>query len=238
MSFLGNRARTSGGAGVADACYDARTPGLPHAVGANAVGPGCGRLYVFVARGGKMRAGARGHRFLSFLRGAGVPLGSGRGAIRVHLSRTQLRLVLAGEVGFGLSIRFQTWVHSCNGSGRLGVPRSPEALRHLLSPGTRPETTEKRSPQDRRARTVPPAPPAPQNPAPPAPQHTHTQSGVRESTAPRTRTPPRALSRCWPRTACLQTPNSARQPCSPSIPLRQGLRRAQRARGTPRSYTE
>lgn len=168
MSFLGNRARTSGGAGVADACYDARTPGLPHAVGANAVGPGCGRLYVFVARGGKMRAGARGHRFLSFPRGAGVPLGSGRGAIRVHLSRTQLRLVLAGEVGFGLSIRFQTWVHSCNGSGRLGVPRSPEAPRHLLSPGTRPETTEKRSPQDRRARTVPPAPPAP--------QHTHTHS--------------------------------------------------------------
>lgn len=173
-----------------------------------------------------MRAGVQGHRFLSFLRVVGVSLGSGRGANRVHLSRTQLRLVLAGEVGFGLSIRFQTWVHSCNGSGRLGVTRNPEAPRRLPSPGTRPETTEKRSPQDRLARTAP---------TPTAPQHTHTQSGVSESTAPCTRTPLRALSRCWPRTACLQTPNSA---TASQSELRQALRRAQRARGTPRSYTE
>ena len=165
--FLGNRARTRGGAGVADECYDARTPGLPQVFGANAVGPGCGRLYVFEARWGEMRAGVQGHRFLSFLRVVGVSLGSGRGANRLHLSRTQLRLVLAGEVGFGLSIRFQTWVHSCNGSGRLGVTRNPEAPRRLPSPGTRPETTEKRSPQDRLARTAP---------TPTAPQHTHTHS--------------------------------------------------------------
>ena len=49
---------------------------------------------------------------------------------------------------------------------------------------------------------------------PPAPSNTHTQSGVRVSTAPRTRTPPRAVSRCCPRTACFQTPNSTTAPQS------------------------
>ena len=37
---MGNSPRTLGGAGIADACYDARTSRLPLAVGANAVGPG------------------------------------------------------------------------------------------------------------------------------------------------------------------------------------------------------
>ena len=89
------------------------------------LGPACGRLYKFAARGGEMRAGARGHRFLSFSRVARVPLGSGRGAIRVYLSRTQLRLVLAGGVGFGYSVRFLTWIHRAPRS--LPQPTRPQA---------------------------------------------------------------------------------------------------------------
>lgn len=143
-----------------------------------------------------MRAGARGHRFLSFSRVARVPLGSGRGAIRVYLSRTQLRLVLAGGVGFGYSVRFLTWIHR--------APRSlPQPTRPLAPSVTRDAPRNHGEAE----------PSGPGCTHPPPPIHT-TQSGVRVSTAPRTRTPPRAVSRCCPRTACFQTPNSTTAPQS------------------------